>query len=234
MQTGSLFGALQSGIWGAVSAGVAYGVGHSALFTNLYTNAGSLGDFYRALAHGISRSIITIAQGGKAVAGFLSGFSSSLIGGAVKYIKASRSMATTVLKTVITAIGGGTASLLGGGKFANGAFSGAFVYLFNHAIELIAKNAEDFFNKTTGIYSTIKATKYGEKLLKIAIADLSRFKLRLEYYKELGYVDRINRMVYAISSRQAMWNNFFLQYVIQGKINYKLIKESNEKLKDYY
>ena len=28
--------------------------------------------------------------------------------------------------------GGGTASLLGGGKFANGAFSGAFVYLFNH------------------------------------------------------------------------------------------------------
>jgi hypothetical protein len=45
-------------------------------------------------------------------------------------------MATTVLKTVITAIGGGTASLLGGGKFANGAFSGAFVYLFNHNFSL--------------------------------------------------------------------------------------------------
>ena len=53
-------------------------------------------------------------------------------------------MATTVLKTVITAIGGGTASLLGGGKFANGAFSGAFVYLFNHAIEFIkAPNQEE-------------------------------------------------------------------------------------------
>ena len=56
-------------------------------------------------------------------------------------------MATTVLKTVITAIGGGTASWLGGGKFANGAFSGAFVYLFNHAIaDYILKQKRGRYN----------------------------------------------------------------------------------------
>jgi hypothetical protein len=36
-----------------------------------------------------------------------------------------------LLKTIMSAISGGTASVLGGGKFANGAMSGAFIYMFN-------------------------------------------------------------------------------------------------------
>jgi len=53
------------------------------------------------------------------------------MGGVVKYIKAGSELGTTIARTVASAIVGGTASLLGGGKFANGAFSGAFVHLFN-------------------------------------------------------------------------------------------------------
>ena len=79
----------------------------------------------------MSRALINIARGGKAIAGFLGGFASSLMGGVVKYIKAGSELGTTIARTVASAIVGGTASLLGGGKFANGAFSGAFVYLFN-------------------------------------------------------------------------------------------------------
>ena len=57
-------------------------------------------------------------------AGFFSGLSSALDIGIVGY-------GTIVGRTVIMAVVGGTASALGGGKFANGAMSGAFVHLFN-------------------------------------------------------------------------------------------------------
>ncbi|MFT7880574.1 MAG: hypothetical protein ABXS91_09310 [Sulfurimonas sp.] len=46
------------------------------------------------------------------------------------------------LRTTIAAITGGTASALGGGKFANGAISGAFVHMFNaEAKAFLMKNS---------------------------------------------------------------------------------------------
>jgi hypothetical protein len=41
-------------------------------------------------------------------------------------------MSARVQGTIISAVVGGTASVLGGGKFANGAYTGAFSYLFNN------------------------------------------------------------------------------------------------------
>ncbi|MCS7063203.1 MAG: hypothetical protein NZM04_04000 [Methylacidiphilales bacterium] len=43
-------------------------------------------------------------------------------------------------RTAITAAAGGTAAMLGGGNFANGALSAAFTYLFNDWIEIIFNN----------------------------------------------------------------------------------------------
>ena len=131
-----------------------------------------------------------------------SGFSSSLIGGAVKYIKASSNIATTVLRTVVTAIGGGTASLLGGGKFANGAFSGAFVYLFNHYIEL----------KPIDIN-----TKYGYK-----IADKLRRIMNLsdaEFVKKFNLsLDPIKDRLDIFIVRYNLYKSFY-KYILAGSAN---------------
>ena len=129
IMTGTLSGALKGAAWGAVSAGVAFGIGHSSAFSSLYKAAGRGASLVRATAHGLSRGIISMAQGGTFKAGFASGFSSSFF-----------SPGTTMggdgaggfgLRTSIAAVVGGTASKIGGGKFSNGAVSGAFVHMFN-------------------------------------------------------------------------------------------------------
>jgi len=86
-----------------------------------------MASFYRALAHGLSRAMIRVVQGGKALGGFLSGFAGSLLGGLAKGVQ----NVDIMTKTIMVAIAGGTASVLGGGKFANGAMSAAFVFMFN-------------------------------------------------------------------------------------------------------
>jgi hypothetical protein len=88
----------------------------------------------RALAHGLSRAAISAVQGGKSMGGFLSGFAGSLLGGFVKGLDYAKTTAGTIMKVTMTAIAGGTASVLGGGKFANGAMSAAFVFMFNHMV----------------------------------------------------------------------------------------------------
>jgi len=79
----------------------------------------------RASLHGITRAAISIAQGGKWSAGFWSGFASSALA------SLASSASTFEGKVAMNAIVGGTASELGGGKFANGAVTGAFVMMYN-------------------------------------------------------------------------------------------------------
>ena len=69
------------------------------------------------------------AQGGKFEHGFLSGFVSSLGG---SYLHANGANMTGAEKIALSAAIGGTAEALGGGKFANGAVTGAYVMAWNH------------------------------------------------------------------------------------------------------
>jgi len=125
IMTGTLQGTLKGALFGAISAGVAYGIGHGGgLFAKVRQYGGSLG---KATLHGISRAAISKLQTGSGKGGFLSGFASSILGGVVNNIQT----ASTTLKVAAAAIAGGTASAIGGGKFANGAMSGAFIMLFN-------------------------------------------------------------------------------------------------------
>lgn len=73
---------------------------------------------------------MTEVQGGKFRHGFYAGFASSALGSRVSGIGRGKSWGTTA-RVAAAAVVGGTASTLGGGKFANGAMSGAFVRLFN-------------------------------------------------------------------------------------------------------
>ena len=74
--------------------------------------------------HGLARGAIQTLQGGSFRAGFFSGFSSGMSVGTKGY-------GGFVGRRVMMGVVGGTASALGGGKFSNGAMSGAFTQMFN-------------------------------------------------------------------------------------------------------
>lgn len=94
-------------------------------------------EFKRALAHGTFNGAMRLAQGGKFHHGFLSGFVSSLGGSFL--IKNGGDM-TGIGKITISATIGGTAEALGGGKFANGAVTGAYVMAFNHLMHSVSES----------------------------------------------------------------------------------------------
>ena len=103
------------GFWGAVGAGVSFGVGQLK-FDNIVG---------KMLAHGTTQGALTAAQGGKFQHGF---FAAAFSAGTERYTGKINSNAG---KVAASSIVGGTASVLGGGKFANGAITGAYVMLFN-------------------------------------------------------------------------------------------------------
>ena len=131
IMTGTLEGTLKGAAFGAVSAGVAYGIGeqlgHAGSIFGKNVKAGQA--FIKASAHGISRGAISMAQGGTFRAGFASGFSSSFFSPGTSL--GGDGAGGFTLRTTIAGVVGGTASEIGGGKFSNGAVSGAFVHMFN-------------------------------------------------------------------------------------------------------
>ena len=109
---------VKGAIFGAISAGIANGIG--TLGETIASSWGvPIARVGKALLHGIARAAISKAQGGKWSAGFWSGFAGSALA------------PLTEKSIAAAAIVGGTASELGGGKFANGAVSAAFVHMYN-------------------------------------------------------------------------------------------------------
>lgn len=108
---------LQGGIWGGVSAGVTYGIG-SAFETKTLEGVNKF-DIPKALLHGVTQGELSLLQGGDFRSGFLSGFAGDL---GASYSKGNLMMSI---------VAGGTASRLGGGSFANGAITAAFVAIYN-------------------------------------------------------------------------------------------------------
>jgi len=89
-----------------------------------------------------------LAQGGKFEHGFIPGFVSSLAGSSMANSPNMKIAEKIALSVVI----GGTAEKLGGGKFANGAVTGAYVMMFNHLMAQAqdiggrdGKPAQDFY-----------------------------------------------------------------------------------------
>jgi hypothetical protein len=69
-------------------------------------------------------------MGGSFGAGFLAGSVGSYFGSSGKSSKANEMIGNTAIEAVI----GGNISMIGSGKFANGAQTGAFTYLFNEGM----------------------------------------------------------------------------------------------------
>ncbi len=129
---------LKGAVWGAVGGAVAGGIG-SQFGDASFLTAKSAEAFGRAgvkaLLHGVSRAAISKAQGNKWDTGFWSGFASAGFGPGTKL--GGKGYEGFSLRTAIASFVGGTVSKLTGGKFANGAVTGAFVQMFN--AENIAK-----------------------------------------------------------------------------------------------
>ncbi|OIR25173.1 hypothetical protein BGC33_05595 [Bathymodiolus thermophilus thioautotrophic gill symbiont] len=81
-------------------------------------------------AHGLAGGIVQDRMGGSFGAGFLAGSLGSYLGSSGNARNASELIGNTAREAIV----GGTISVVGGGKFANGAQTGAFRYLFNESM----------------------------------------------------------------------------------------------------
>ncbi len=132
IKAADLFGNfIQSFVMSSITMGATQSIGD---YMKEAANAGkSAIELRRAMAHAIFNGAMRWAQGGKFEHGFLSGFVSSLGG---SYLSTNGFNMSGAEKIAISAAIGGTAEALGGGKFANGAVTGAYVMMFNHMMYL--------------------------------------------------------------------------------------------------
>jgi RHS repeat-associated protein len=142
ISTGSIKGALQGAFTGAVFAGVGNVVRGGEFFSGAGAAVNQTAHYLTGVAlHGVAGCVTSVAGGGKCGPGALSAaFTKSLSSsGLMDGINAAAEGGDWVARSqgaVISAVAGGTASVLGGGKFENGAVTGAFSYLMNQVSRL--------------------------------------------------------------------------------------------------
>ncbi len=100
-----------------------------------YNPGWEAGSLKTLAAHGLAGGIVQDRMGGSFGAGFLAGSAGSYLGSSGNAANTSELVANTITDAVV----GGTVSVIGGGKFANGAQTGAFRYLFNESMHYAKK-----------------------------------------------------------------------------------------------
>lgn len=125
---GGMTDGVEGALWGAARAAVTYGIGQG--FDGFADAAGnfSIGELAgKAAVHSVTSGAFAVAQGGEfGPAALSAGFSVFVGGFADQQFDLYR-----IESFVSHAIIGGTASVIGGGKFENGAASAAFVWWYN-------------------------------------------------------------------------------------------------------
>ncbi|VVM22810.1 hypothetical protein BSPWISOXPB_5231 [uncultured Gammaproteobacteria bacterium] len=127
--TGSAKAAQSAGLSAALFTGIG-GLRGGKMGANgkmQYNPGWESGSMKTLAAHGLAGGIVQDRIGGSFGAGFLSGSLGSYLGSSGH----SKNMSEMIGNTARDAVVGGTISVIGGGKFANGAQTGAFRYLFN-------------------------------------------------------------------------------------------------------
>lgn len=96
-------------------------------------NAFPVAGWDKVLAHGVAGGIMSELQGGDFGSGFLAGSFTQAVSwkGGFDRLGDPRTWEGRLKNAIAAAVVGGTASVIGGGKFANGALTGAFSRLFN-------------------------------------------------------------------------------------------------------
>jgi hypothetical protein len=98
------------------------------------------------VGHGVVGGASNVAMGGKFQDGFLSAAASAST--AVTGLTSPESSPFNKAgRTIIASAAGGTASVIGGGKFANGAYTGAFAHLLNAEGETLWESIEGYWTE---------------------------------------------------------------------------------------
>lgn len=163
--------AVAGGFWGGVSAGATHGIG---------TAVGKIPGKYQFVAklsmHSSSQALIEGAKGGSMKHGFFSGAASVAGGFLVSKYGSNLGKAGKVSVNIVIA---GTVSEIGGGKFANGAVTGAYKMLFNDLMhgdgdgdmEKKTTIAKSVIDPTLGLYKKLFYLFYnGEVAISISIS----------------------------------------------------------------
>ncbi len=119
----------QAGLDGALHAQVA--LGEFVKFGGNYLTSGQVAA--QIASHAVAGGVISVVSGGKFGHGFFSAGVTKGLGGAYLPGGSDLSAGQVVGGTVVSAVIGGTASVVSGGKFANGARTATYQYLFNQA-----------------------------------------------------------------------------------------------------
>ena len=127
---GSTSDILKAAAFGAVSGALTAGIGHG-----IGAFADGAGKYLaKPIVHGLVQGGISEAQGGDFKSAAIGAAAGAFLGGAMEWAGVGvgdKSFGGIVVRTAAAAAVGGTASKLGGGSFANGAITAAFVHLFN-------------------------------------------------------------------------------------------------------
>ena len=145
-RAGALGGAI-----GGVSAGLFYGAG--TLVSGIKNPFER--ELMRSLVEGVVGGGMSEAQGGKFCHGFYAAGLSAAAGDNPLGIEGSNTdFAAVAERTMVASVIGGTASAIGGGKFANGAVTGAFQHLMNEEMHKIPlkRNAKGLLENTVVLY----------------------------------------------------------------------------------
>ena len=132
-----LRGAAIGAVQGAITGGVLHGMGEAAQSAGFFSAETAL----HVAGHGVVGGAANAAMGGKFQDGFLSAAASAGAADAGAFGAISGDGAGAVAgRTAVAGVVGGTASALGGGKFANGAYTAAFQHLVNAEAGNVGKN----------------------------------------------------------------------------------------------
>lgn len=153
----------QGGAIGAISAGVAYGVG-SGFAPIIKNNPAYFRELIvaKALVHGVTQGTVSDAFGGDFKSSFVGAFVSNL---GYDAIESSEYFSSAGSRVIASAVVGGTASELSGGKFANGAFSAAFTAMFNEESHREEITYEEFTEVAVEIIGLVIIIRVAPSLL---------------------------------------------------------------------
>jgi len=162
-----------SGTISGVTAGITSGIGSTFMGADGTGTAGLFGDNYwanlggKAVSHAAFQGAMNEAQGGSFKDGAIAAFASAASSHYIGQIQGN-DVSSAVQRTAIAATVGGTTSAIGGGKFANGAMTGAIVHMYNFeatkAFYLYVANQGATYQLTSKEFNSLKYDKESETI----------------------------------------------------------------------
>lgn len=208
---GALIGAFSAGVFQQIGAhykglGAANELNKAKGLTEFGSNMLTSGQIAGQIAsHAVAGGVISTLSGGKFGHGFFSAGFTKAAGGAILPGGSELTDSEIFGGAIASAVIGGTVSTISGGKFGNGAQTGAFQFLFNQASPSLREKIVDIFGKRSWISNTQLAKAVIETKKKIETLSL----------EEIG---EINRRFVTMSGRDVKTARFLLEQDFQQNV----------------